>query len=483
MTVRSTDSFMVAYKFTHVMLARGLLPSFSSFLEKPKLYVTTMAKTNVYEVWSNVQNKKVVPELELIRSEVRSNFIDDELSGLKLKNDNTVMEGNLSDANTGQQDINVELNNASELATSCEDLLPVLEKIYGFNDFRPKQKEAIKHILDKKDCFVSLPTGGGKSIIYTVPTIGCSGVTLVIMPTLALIKDQVSALRAKNVKAAIYTGESDSSTKQTILQMIRAGDPTLKSTPEVSQDPLFNSSIYLLSSRGELQMMVFDEAHCVFTWGTSFRTAYQKCNLFRQQMPNVPILLLSASATVTIRKEIERMLGLVETVLVADTFNRPNLAYFVKQKSKESLDEIANKIKNQKCALIYCSKHDDVEYVASFLRSKYVSCRFYHAGLNSQLKEKLHNEWKEGKLVSLACTTAFGMGIDKPMSGLLCITASLILLNFTIKKQEGQAVMECLLNAICPAILPIKTILLKAFTKTLQRAHKIKITENSQIVS
>ena len=131
-------------------------------------------------------------------------------------------------------------------------------------------------------------------------------------------------------------------------------------------------------------------------------------------MPNVPMLLISASATVTIRKEIERMLGLVETVLVADTFNRPNLAYFVKRKSKESPDEIANKIKSQKCALIYCSKHEDVEYVASFLRSKNVSCRFYHAGLNSQLKEKLHNEWKESKLVSLACTTAFGMGIDKP---------------------------------------------------------------------
>ena len=170
------------------------------------------------------------------------------------------MEGNLFEANVGQQDINVELNNASELATSREDLLPVLEKIYGFKDFRPKQKEAIKH--------VSVHTGDGKSIIYTVPTIGCSGVTLVIMPTLALIRDQVSALRAKNVKAAIYTGESDSSRKQTVLQMIRAGDPTLKfifATPEMSQDPLFNSSICLLSSRGELQMMVFDEAHCVFT--------------------------------------------------------------------------------------------------------------------------------------------------------------------------------------------------------------------------
>ena len=204
---------------------------------------------------------------------------------MKLKNDDTVMEGNLFEANVGQQDINVELNNASELAASCEDLLPVLEKIYGFNDFRPKQKEVFKHVLDKKDCFVSLPTGGGKSIIYTVPTIGCSGVTLVIMPTLALIRDQVSALHAKNVKAAIYTGESDSSTKQTVLQMIRAGDPTLKfifATPEMSQDPLFNSSICLFSGRGELQMMVFDEAHCVFTWGTSIRTAFQKCNLFRQ---------------------------------------------------------------------------------------------------------------------------------------------------------------------------------------------------------
>ena len=244
-----------------------------------------------------------------------------------------------------------------------------------------------------------------------------SGVTLVIMPTLALIKDQVFALRSMNIKAAVYTGQTDPSTKQTMLQMICDGDHTLKfifATPEMSLDTQSISSITLRHNRGELQMVVSDEAHCVFTWGTSFRTAYQKCCLFKKEFPNVPILLLSASATVTVRKEIERILGLAETVLIVDTFNRPNISYLVKQKGKDSLDEIAELVKSTNSALIYCSKHDDVEYVAAALRSKSVSYRFFHAGLDTHLKKKLHNDWKEGKLSCLACTTAFGMGIDKP---------------------------------------------------------------------
>ena len=183
---------------------------------------------------------------------------------------------------------------------AATDLIPILRRVFEFKSLLQKQEKAIDIILKKNDCLVRMPTGGGKSLLYILPTIARVVLTLVTFPTLSLVKHQANKLTSKKVKTAVFTGATDADTKDNILLTLRDQDPDLKFffiLPEMVSGTRLLTSLNQVCNTGRLQTIVFDEAHFVATWGKSFRPSYLNCNIFKTQFSECLILLLSVSAT------------------------------------------------------------------------------------------------------------------------------------------------------------------------------------------
>jgi ATP-dependent DNA helicase RecQ len=291
------------------------------------------------------------------------------------------------------------------------ELQKILKEYWGYDSFRPMQENIINTVLEGKDCFALLPTGGGKSLCYQVPAMAMPGICLVVSPLIALMKDQVENLKKKGIlAAAIYSGMSRRQIIQTLKNVADGPYKLLYVSPERIESFLFKE--YLPSL--QVNLIAVDEAHCVSQWGYDFRPSYLRIKQLREELPDVPMLALTASATAEVEKDIIDKLGLSDPGIFRQSFLRPNLSYSVfKAESKLSrLAEIMKKMPGS--SLVYCKSRRRTVEISDLLKMHGISADFYHAGLSTDQRTQRQTDWIDNKIQTIACTNAFGMGIDKP---------------------------------------------------------------------
>ncbi|OYT17836.1 MAG: recombinase RecQ, partial [Bacteroidetes bacterium 4572_77] len=286
----------------------------------------------------------------------------------------------------------------------------ILIEHWGYSEFRPKQEAIIQSVIDGKDTLALLPTGGGKSLCYQVPALYLGGITLVVTPLIALMKDQVENLKQRNIPAvALYSGMRKNEYEVAINQCTHGNSHFLYLSPErlVSED--FLSLLPQLN----IKLIAVDEAHCISQWGYDFRPPYLKIADIRPFFPNIPILALTATATPEVALDIQEKLHFKDSLFIKTSFARKNLVYFVaKEENKmETLLKIAKK--QNGTGIIYVRNRKKTQEVANFLVKQNISASFYHAGLDSRVRDERQKKWKEGYLRIIVATNAFGMGIDK----------------------------------------------------------------------
>ncbi|PGH06447.1 hypothetical protein AJ79_06537 [Helicocarpus griseus UAMH5409] len=311
-----------------------------------------------------------------------------------------------------------------------KDVKSALLHRFELNGFRPNQLEAINATLSGKDAFVLMPTGGGKSLCYQLPSVINSGttkgVTVVISPLLSLMEDQVFHLQDKHIQAFLLNGDVSKEHKNLLYSHLCRHDvekfiQLLYVTPEmVNKNGALLDSLRRLHDRGKLARIVIDEAHCVSQWGHDFRPDYKELGNTRAKFPGIPLMALTATATENVKVDVLHNLGMRGAKVFVQSFNRPNLIYEVRKKPKGAalIESIAKTIKdsyNGQAGIIYCLSRKSCERVAEQLRVTHeIKAAHYHAGLPSEDRKIIQRNWQCGKHNVIVATIAFGMGIDKP---------------------------------------------------------------------
>ncbi|MFN3783715.1 MAG: ATP-dependent DNA helicase RecQ [Spirosomataceae bacterium] len=288
----------------------------------------------------------------------------------------------------------------------------ILEKTWGYTQFRPLQKDIIDSVLAGNDTLALLPTGGGKSICFQVPALALEGVCLVITPLIALMKDQVEQLKRRNVLAsAIYAGLSPTEVDYTLDNCIYGQTKFLYLSPERLQSEL----VKVRAQKMKIGLLVIDEAHCISQWGHDFRPPYLQIHAFRAAIcPETPIIAVTATATHEVRADIIHYLAMREPRIFVQSFSRENLVYSaieVANKEKKLL-EILQKVPGS--AIVYTKSRKRTVEVAQFLKKYQISSEHYHAGLPTSERFAKQQRWIVGETRVIVSTNAFGMGIDKP---------------------------------------------------------------------
>ena len=289
--------------------------------------------------------------------------------------------------------------------------LNILKNVFGFSDFRPLQEEIVLSVAEGRDTLALLPTGGGKSLCFQVPAMMQDGICLVVSPLIALMKDQVDALRKKGIlAAAVYSGMGKREIDTTLDNCIYGNYKFLYVSPERLKTAIFIERLKQM----KVNLIAVDEAHCISQWGYNFRRPYLDIAEIRPIHPDVPVIALTASATLTVKDDIITKLNLARPNVFVKSFARPNLSYSVR--FVENKVEMATKIleKVPGSSIIYSRNRKGTRDIAQILNKLGVSAHFYHAGLDNATREKRQQEWMAGKVRVMVATNAFGMGIDKP---------------------------------------------------------------------
>jgi len=288
----------------------------------------------------------------------------------------------------------------------------LLKKHFGFDAFRPLQKEIIERTLLGKDSVVLMPTGGGKSLCFQLPALMLDGVAIVISPLISLMKDQVDALRANGITADYINSSLKPAEIAEVMENARAGAlKIIYIAPERLSVPGFEYFLHNL----KISVIAIDEAHCISQWGHDFRPDYRNLTVLRRNFPNIPIIALTATATEDVREDIVRQLSLHDHKMFISSFNRPNLSYEVMPK-KDSFGSILSLVRDCKdsSVIIYCFSRNDTQTLVDKLNNKGFSAVAYHAGLNAKTRKENQEKFIKDEVNIIVATIAFGMGIDKP---------------------------------------------------------------------
>ncbi len=287
----------------------------------------------------------------------------------------------------------------------------VLEHYWGYTDFRPKQEDIIRSVLDGKDTIGLLPTGGGKSITFQVPALCMSGLTIVITPLISLMKDQVDNLRDRNICAVyLHSGLSRPEIRLAYDRCRLGVAKLLYVSPERLARQDFIDQLRLW----EISMIVVDEAHCISQWGYDFRPSYLKICELRKAFPNIPVLALTASATPEVVKDIADKLLMRSPAIFIRSFTRDNISYIVRYDEDKEGRLIRVLTNTQGTSIVYVRSRNRCRELATMLNKRGISADYYHAGLAPEDKSEKQDMWKSGQVRVIVATNAFGMGIDKP---------------------------------------------------------------------
>ncbi len=298
-----------------------------------------------------------------------------------------------------------------------KDIKKMLKKIFGFNQFKGNQLEIIKSLMDGNDCFVIMPTGGGKSMCYQLPALMSEGTAIIISPLIALMKNQVDAMRNYSTESGVAHFLNSSLSKSEIntvredllngkTKLLYVAPESLTKEENVDFFKAINISFYAI-----------DEAHCISEWGHDFRPEYRRIrNIIDSIGAKVPVIALTATATPKVQNDIQKNLGMDNAKVFISSFNRPNLYYEVREKTKNIDKEIVKFIKDNpgKSGIIYCLSRKKVEDFANFLQVNKIRALPYHAGLDSKTRVENQDAFLMEKCDVIVATIAFGMGIDKP---------------------------------------------------------------------
>ncbi len=287
-----------------------------------------------------------------------------------------------------------------------------LHQYFGYNSFRLNQEEIIKNVLSKKDSIVLMPTGGGKSLCYQVPALLMPGVTIVVSPLIALMKDQVDALKLNGIAAAFLNSSQTGNEQAAIIKQLQ--NKQLKLLYVAPERLLGQHNLLLLLKEIEVSLFAIDEAHCISHWGHDFRPEYLVLGQLKKQFPLVPVIALTATADSLTKKDIIQKLEVKDYTVYENSFNRPNIGYYIKPK-KNYFDELIDFLTAHKddSGIIYCLSRASVDKLAQDLREEGYAAAAYHAGLDKQVKEKNQDLFLKDDIKIIVATIAFGMGINK----------------------------------------------------------------------
>ena len=301
------------------------------------------------------------------------------------------------------------------MAKKC-NLTEALKENFGFDKFKGDQEAVIKNLLAGNDAFVLMPTGGGKSLCYQLPSLVMEGTAIVISPLIALMKNQVDAIRNLNEEDGVAHFLNSSLTKQAIEEVkedVLSGKTKLL---YVAPESLTKEENVEFLKSVKISFYAIDEAHCISEWGHDFRPEYRRIRPIMNEIGRAPIIALTATATTKVRDDIKKNLGIQDAPDFKSSFNRPNLYYEVRPKTKDVDKEIIKFIKANpgKSGIIYCLSRKKVEELAEILQTNEISAKAYHAGMDSVMRSQTQDDFIMEKIDVIVATIAFGMGIDKP---------------------------------------------------------------------
>ncbi|MCG8448943.1 MAG: DNA helicase RecQ [Pirellulales bacterium] len=304
-----------------------------------------------------------------------------------------------------------------ESTSSCSTVpsLPLVREIvqhhWGFNSFLPLQQEAMQSILDDRDSVVVLPTGGGKSLCFQAPACCLDGLAVVVSPLISLMKDQVDALRANGVTAAMYNSSLLPDERDAVVEAIRSDSLKLL---YLAPESLLNENMLALLASVPISLFAIDEAHCISSWGHDFRPEYRGLRILKERFSKVAVHAYTATATERVRHDIAVQLGLDDPVLLVGSFDRPNLTYRI-QRRKRGLGQIVEVVDRHpnESGIVYCITRKEVEQISAALNALGYKTAAYHAGLSDKDRHRHQEAFLQERIDIIVATVAFGMGIDK----------------------------------------------------------------------
>lgn len=287
----------------------------------------------------------------------------------------------------------------------------ILAQVWGFDDFRPLQEEAVSDVIAGRDSVVVLPTGGGKSLCYQVPALARDGMAVVVSPLISLMKDQVDALQSNGVAAALVNSTQSDDQKRETAARIRSGEIRLL---YLAPERLLSSRTLDFLSTIPISFFAIDEAHCVSNWGHDFRPEYRGLRILKQRFPHASIHAFTATASERVRQDIAEQLELRDPRMLVGSFDRPNLTYRMLRRDN-ALQQIMNVIGQHpgESGIVYCITRKEVEQTAAALTAEGISVRPYHAGLDDVTRHQNQEAFIREQVDVIVATVAFGMGIDK----------------------------------------------------------------------
>jgi ATP-dependent DNA helicase RecQ len=294
---------------------------------------------------------------------------------------------------------------------NLENAKAALKKYYGYDSFRPLQAEVIQAIFDKKDVLLLMPTGGGKSVCFQIPAVTMEGTCVVVSPLISLMKDQVEALRANGIRAALLNSSLNYHEQQSVENELFHGRLDLLYT---SPEKMASQEFLPLLRASKICLFAIDEAHCISSWGHDFRPEYRQLRFLKNTFPNIPVIALTATADKLTRKDIIMQAELRNPEVFIASFDRPNLSLEVRpgRKRIEQIVEFIEKRPNQS-GIIYCTARKTTESLAQKLKEEGINAAAYHAGLDDRARPKVQEDFINDRTTVICATIAFGMGIDK----------------------------------------------------------------------